>query len=258
MAATQQTDRKNRAASASIDPADVARFSALADQWWNADGPFKPLHRLNPLRLAYIRNALAGHYSFDVKARRPLAGLSILDIGCGGGLLSEPLARLGARMTGADASAENIQIAKLHAENMGLAIDYRNAAAETLVNAGEKFDVIINMEVIEHVADVDAFLAACRALLKENGLMLFSTLNRTAKSFAMAIAGAEYLLRWLPRGTHDWEKFLTPDEMTAALKKAGFGDIALRGMTFRPLNGRWDLTDDLSVNYLGAAKPVIE
>ncbi|PCI33079.1 MAG: bifunctional 3-demethylubiquinol 3-O-methyltransferase/2-polyprenyl-6-hydroxyphenol methylase [Alphaproteobacteria bacterium] len=241
--------------SASVDPAEVAHFSAMAATWWDPNGPFKPLHKLNPTRIGYARDSLCRYFDRDPKEALPLKGLRLLDIGCGGGLLSEPLARLGATMIGADAAEKNIRTAQAHADEMGLTIDYRHITAEELAAAGEKFDAILNMEVIEHVADIPSFLNACHSLLKEEGCMVVSTLNRTAKSWAMAIAGAEYIMRWLPHGTHDWHKFLKPSELTRSLSNSGFETIDLKGMVYHLLSGAWSLDDkDFSVNYLVLAQ----
>lgn len=238
-----------------VDPDEVTRFAAVADAWWDPKGAFAPLHKLNPTRLAYIRDQICRHFGRDPRSARSLDGLSVLDVGCGGGLLAEPITRMGAAVTGIDATEQNIRVAGLHAQDMELEIDYRHIAAEELAAEGAAFDVVVNMEVIEHVADVPAFLAACRALVKPGGIMLFSTLNRTAKAFAMAIVGAEYVLRWLPRGTHDWQKFLKPAELSAALDAAGFTVPDLSGLSYDPLGDRWRVTRDLSVNYLGTALP---
>jgi 2-polyprenyl-6-hydroxyphenyl methylase / 3-demethylubiquinone-9 3-methyltransferase len=197
-------------AAPSIDPAEIAKFAAMAEAWWDPDGKFRPLHRLNPARLTYVRDSCAARFQRDAKGVRPLADLGLIDIGCGGGLLCEPLARLGARVTGIDAGERNIAIARNHAAESELQIDYREATAESLAAAGERFDVVLSMEVVEHVADPAGFLAACAALVAPGGLLIVATLNRTAKSFALAIVGAEYLLRWVPRGTHDWRRFLRP------------------------------------------------
>ena len=202
-----------------VDPAEVAKFEAMAAEWWNPDGKFKPLHMLNPCRLDYITRQIAAEFGRDLTGARPFAGLRILDIGCGGGLLAEPMARLGAAVVGADAAERNIPVARLHAEQSGLAIDYRHTTAEALADAGEVFDVVLNMEVVEHVSDPAAYLAACHDLLRPGGLMICSTLNRNAKSFAMAIVGAEYVMRWLPKGTHDWAKFITPAKFSSCLMK---------------------------------------
>ena len=237
--------------SASVDPAEIAQFSAMAATWWDPNGPFKPLHKLNPTRIAYARDSLCRHFDRDPKSDQPLKGLRLLDIGCGGGLLSEPMTRLGATLVGADASEKNILTARTHAGEMGLDIDYRPCTAEQLASAGERFDAILNMEVIEHVADIPSFLTACHDLLNEGGCMVVSTLNRTAKSWAMAIAGAEYILRWLPKGTHDWHKFLKPSELVRALNASKFNALDLRGMVYHPFSGDWSLDKkDFSVNYL--------
>lgn len=238
-----------------VDPDEIARFAAMAESWWDETGDFKPLHKLNPVRLEYIRDALCAHFDRE-PGLKPLTGLRLLDIGCGGGLLAEPMARLGADVVGADATEANTRIAALHAEQSGLEIDYRFTTAEALAEAGERFDVVINMEVIEHVADVDLFVAACRALLKPDGLMLVSTLNRTPESYVKAIVGAEYVLRWLPKGTHEWNKFLKPSELSAALERNGFTLTELKGMSYNPFRDHWSISDDLAVNYLGSAVPV--
>ncbi len=237
-----------------IDPAEIAKFEAMAAEWWDPEGKFKPLHMLNPCRLDYITGQIAAEFDRDLTAEAPFAGLRLLDIGCGGGLLSEPMARLGAEVVGADAAPRNIPVARLHAEQSGLAIDYRHTTAEALADAGERFDVILNMEVVEHVADPLAYLTACRRLLKPGGLMVTSTINRNAKSFVMAIVGAEYVMRWLPKGTHDWAKFITPDELYELLRKAGLDPVDRKGMVFNPVAWSWSLSPrDLSVNYVTAA-----
>lgn len=237
--------------SSSVDPDEIAHFSAMAKSWWDPNGPFKPLHKLNPTRIEYARDSLCQHFGRNPLNDLPLKGLKILDIGCGGGLLSEPMTRLGATMTGADAAEKNIKTAQAHAQEMGLKIDYRAITAEQLAEQGESYDAILNMEVIEHVADIPSFLDACHALLKPDGCMVMSTLNRTAKSWAMAIAGAEYILRWLPRGTHDWHKFLKPSELTRALHQSRFEVHDMAGMVYHPLSGDWSLDKgDFSVNYL--------
>jgi 2-polyprenyl-6-hydroxyphenyl methylase / 3-demethylubiquinone-9 3-methyltransferase len=239
----------------SVDPKEVANFAAMAESWWDPLGKFKPLHQINPLRLAYLKDTLCAHFSLASDAACPFDGLRVLDIGCGGGLLSEPVRRLGADVVGADAAARNIEVAKLHAGDMGLFIDYRHTTAEALAEAGERFDVILNMEVIEHVGDVASFVGACNTLLDEKGIMMLSTLNRTAKSYLFAIVGAEYILGWLPRGTHNWNKFLKPSELARALRDQGLELAGLKGMGYNPLNERWSLNNDLSVNYMGFAKP---
>lgn len=248
--------RKKRAKGmeTTIDPAEVAKFEAMAAEWWDPTGKFKPLHLMNPCRLDYITSQIAAEYGRDLKAPLPFAGLRILDIGCGGGLLSEPMARLGATVVGADAAARNIPVARVHAEQSGLTIDYRHTTAEDLAAAGELFDVVLNMEVVEHVADPLAYLTACQRLLKPGGLMVCSTLNRNPKSFVMAIVGAEWVMRWLPKGTHDWAKFITPDELYDLIRRAGLDPVDRKGMIFNPLSWNWSLSDrDLSVNYVTAS-----
>lgn len=237
-----------------VDVAEVAKFEAMAAEWWDPEGKFKPLHMLNPCRLGYVVEQVAAEFDRDPKAERPFAGLRLLDIGCGGGLLSEPMARLGAEVVGADAAARNIPVARLHAEQSGLEIDYRHTTAEALARAGEVFDVVLNMEVVEHVADPPAYLRACRDLLRPGGLMITSTINRTARSFALAIVGAEWVMRWLPKGTHDWRKFITPDELFDLLRAAGLDPVDRTGMVFDPLRWEWSLSHrDLSVNYVTAS-----
>lgn len=237
-----------------VDPAEVAKFEAMAAEWWNPEGKFKPLHMLNPVRLDYITSQIAAEFGRDLAGPVPFQGLRILDIGCGGGLLSEPMARLGADVVGADAAARNIPVAQVHAAQSGLAIDYRHTTAEDLAAAGEQFDVVLNMEVVEHVADPQAYLTACQQLLKPGGLMICSTLNRNPKSFAMAIVGAEWVMRWLPKGTHDWRKFITPDELYALIEKSGLRPVDRKGMVFNPLTWRWSLSArDLSCNYVTAS-----
>ncbi len=237
-----------------VDPAEVAKFEAMAAEWWNPNGKFKPLHMLNPCRLDYITSQIASEFDRDLSTNLPFTGLRILDIGCGGGLLSEPMARLGADVVGADPAPRNIPVAQLHAEQSGLTIDYRLTTAEDLAAAGEHFDVVLNMEVVEHVPDPQSFLTACQTLLKPGGLMICSTLNRNAKSFAMAIIGAEWVMRWLPKGTHDWRKFITPDELAAFIQQAGLDPVDRKGMVFNPMAWSWRLSSrDLSVNYVTAS-----
>jgi 2-polyprenyl-6-hydroxyphenyl methylase/3-demethylubiquinone-9 3-methyltransferase len=237
-----------------IDAAEVAKFSALAAQWWDPAGKFAPLHRFNPVRLAFIRQAAASHIGGDDRSLRPFEGLSLLDIGCGGGLVCEPMARLGFAVTGADASEKNIGTARAHAAQSGLDIAYRAATAETLVAEGLTFDLVLNLEVVEHVADVAAYLAACARLVKPGGLTIVATLNRTLKSLALAKIGAEYVLNWLPRGTHDWNRFLPPAELKAMLEEAGLTVLKTQGVSFEPLAWDWKLSPDVDVNYMVVAQ----
>jgi 2-polyprenyl-6-hydroxyphenyl methylase/3-demethylubiquinone-9 3-methyltransferase len=242
-------------AETTVDAAEVAKFEAMAAEWWDPTGKFRPLHQMNPCRLDYITRQVAAEFDRDLTAPAPFAGLRVLDIGCGGGLLSEPMARLGADVVGADAAPRNIPVARLHAEQSGLAIDYRNTTAEAMAAAGERFDVVLNMEVVEHVADPLAYLTACHDLLRPGGLMICSTLNRNAKSFMMAIVGAEWVMRWLPKGTHDWQKFITPDELYDLIRRAGLLPVDRKGMVFNPVGWSWSLSDrDLSVNYVTASR----
>jgi 2-polyprenyl-6-hydroxyphenyl methylase / 3-demethylubiquinone-9 3-methyltransferase len=235
----------------SVDPAEIAKFAAMAEAWWDPAGKFRPLHRLNPTRLAYIRDGAAARFGRDLVGPRPLTGLRLVDIGCGGGLLCEPLTRLGARVTGIDAGERNIAIARHHAGEGELEIDYRQATAEALAAAGERFDIVLSMEVVEHVADPAGFMAACAQLVAPGGLLITATLNRTAKSFAFAILGAEYLLRWLPRGTHDWRRFMRPSELTALVRPQGLKLAEAVGVVYSPLADKWRLaSDDLEVNYM--------
>lgn len=237
-----------------IDDAEIAKFEAMAAEWWDLEGKFKPLHMLNPCRLDYITSQIAAEYGRDLDAPLPFEGLRILDIGCGGGLLCEPMARLGAVVVGVDAAPRNIPVAQVHAEQSGLQIDYRVGTAEAMVAAGEQFDVVLNMEVVEHVADPLGFLTACQQLLKPGGLHICSTINRNPKSFAMAIVGAEWVMRWLPKGTHEFAKFITPDELFDLLQKAGLDPVDSKGFQFNPVMWNWRISDrDLSVNYVTAA-----
>ncbi|MGR3567673.1 MAG: bifunctional 2-polyprenyl-6-hydroxyphenol methylase/3-demethylubiquinol 3-O-methyltransferase UbiG [Pseudooceanicola nanhaiensis] len=241
-------------AQTTVDPAEVAKFEAMAAEWWDPAGKFKPLHMMNPVRLDYVCSQIAAEFDRDLSSDRPFEGLRLLDIGCGGGLLCEPMARLGADVVGADAAERNIPVARLHAEQSGLEIDYRHTTAEAMAAAGETFDVVLNMEVVEHVADPLAYLTACRQLLKPGGLHLCSTINRNPKSFAMAIVGAEWVMRWLPKGTHEWDKFITPDELYALLERAGMRPVDRKGYVFNPVSWTWRISDrDLSVNYVTAA-----
>lgn len=234
-----------------VDPAEVERFARIAEEWWDPRGKFAPLHRLNPVRLGFIRDRAAGHWHRDPLADMPLGELSLLDIGCGGGLICEPMARLGARVTGIDAADRNIATARLHAAGQDLAIDYRETTAEALAEAGEQFDIVLALEIVEHVADVDLFLQSVGRLAKPGGLVFLSTLNRTAKAWALAVAGAEYVLRWLPRGTHDWRKFLKPSEVVRGLRYAGVEPQEMVGVVYSPLSRTWSLNrHDLDVNYM--------
>jgi 2-polyprenyl-6-hydroxyphenyl methylase/3-demethylubiquinone-9 3-methyltransferase len=238
----------------SVDAAEVERFSRHAADWWDARGPMAALHKFNPIRLAYIRDQAAARFDRDPKKLDCLKGLRMLDIGCGGGILSEPLARLGAQMIGADPAEENIAAARTHAEEAGVAVDYRATSAEELAAAKERFDVVLAMEVVEHVTDVNAFVATCAAMVKPGGLMIAATLNRTLKSFALAIVGAEYVLRWLPRGTHQWDKFVTPVELETAIEDSGLRIIGERGVIYNPFADRWQLSSDMDVNYMLVAQ----
>jgi 2-polyprenyl-6-hydroxyphenyl methylase/3-demethylubiquinone-9 3-methyltransferase len=250
MTATETIEPVTGAAGGTVDPAEVARFSALANEWWNPRGKLAPLHRLNPVRLQFIKEACCRRFARDPKDSRALSGLSILDVGCGGGILSEPLARMGARVTGLDPAEENVAVARLHAERGGLAIDYRATTAEDLAAAGARFDVVLAMEVVEHVADVPAFIAACAEMVKPGGLFVSATINRTPKAFLLAIVGAEYLLRWLPRGTHSYDKLVRPDELSAAVSDAGLLVQETVGVVYDPLADRWFRSKDTDVNYM--------
>ena len=241
-------------AAPTVDEAEVARFAALATQWWDPRGNMAPLHKFNPLRLAYIRDTACQHFRRDPKGLDCLDGLRFLDIGCGGGLLSEPLARLGGEVVGADPAEANIAAARLHAADSGLEVDYRATTAEALAQAGERFDVVLAMEVVEHVADVNLFVKLTAEMVKPGGLMIAATLNRTLKSFALAIVGAEYVLRWLPRGTHQWDKFVTPNELEIALERGGLRVIDETGVVYNPLADRWRLASDMDVNYMLTAE----
>jgi 2-polyprenyl-6-hydroxyphenyl methylase / 3-demethylubiquinone-9 3-methyltransferase len=244
----QQTD------AGTVDQDEVARFSRLAGQWWDPRGPMAALHKFNPVRLAYIRDRAAAHFGRDPTRLDSLAGLRILDIGCGGGILCEPLARLGASVVGADPSESNIAVARRHAARSGLAIDYRDTDAEALAQADEVFDIVLAMEVVEHVADVGLFIGLAAAMVKPGGLLFVATLNRTAKSFALAIVGAEYILRWLPRGTHQWDKFVKPDELEAAIGRTGLRISGETGVIYNWFADRWRLAADMDVNYMLVAE----
>lgn len=234
----------------SVDSDEVARFAALAADWWNPRGKFKPLHRFNPVRIGYIREIVCEHFSRDTKSATPFSGLRFLDIGCGGGLLSEPMARLGADVTGADPAVRNIEAARIHAANGGLEIDYRTDTAEELSDAGETFDVVLNMEVVEHVADVPLFMAACSGMVRPGGLMFVATINRTRKAQALAIVAAERILRWLPVGTHQYEKLVKPEEIEAAFRDGGLTKTAQTGVFYNPVLDRWNRSGDMDVNYM--------
>jgi 2-polyprenyl-6-hydroxyphenyl methylase/3-demethylubiquinone-9 3-methyltransferase len=253
---TDEAMRCDQATGSSVDPEEVARFSALAAKWWDAKGEFAPLHKFNPVRLGFIRDRCAERFARDAKTRTPFAGLRLLDIGCGGGLLSEPMSRLGFQVTGVDASARNIGTAKAHAEPQGLSIDYRCATAEQLLEEGAgPFDVVLNMEVIEHVADPGEYLRTCARLLAPGGIMIVATLNRTPQAFALAVVGAEYVLRWLPRGTHDWNKFLKPEELRGFLDGEPVEVQGPFGVAYNPLADRWSVSADTAVNYMMTVTP---
>ncbi|MCZ2203911.1 bifunctional 2-polyprenyl-6-hydroxyphenol methylase/3-demethylubiquinol 3-O-methyltransferase UbiG [Bartonella sp. A05] len=237
-----------------IDQKEIDHFSRIAAEWWDPQGKFRPLHKFNPIRLAYIKEKICLAFDRDPHSLTPFKNLKLLDIGCGGGLLCEPMARLGAIVVGADAAQTNIEVAKMHAIQSGLSIDYRTTTAETLAEEGEQFDVILNMEVVEHVADVNLFLSATAKMLKPQGLMFVSTLNRTWKAWGLAIIGAEYILRWLPKGTHDYKKFLKPQELKNRLFKDAITVIDETGITYNPFNDSWNRSQDMDVNYILLAK----
>jgi 2-polyprenyl-6-hydroxyphenyl methylase/3-demethylubiquinone-9 3-methyltransferase len=239
----------SEAAKTTIDQTEVDRFSAMAAEWWDPTRKFRPLHKFNPVRIEYIRNKVAEKFGRDPKSR-PFEGLRVLDIGCGGGLLSEPIARMGGNVLGADASEKNIGIARTHAEQSGVIVDYRAVTAEALADKNEKFDVVLAMEVVEHVADVPLFVQRCAEMVRPKGVMIAATHNRTMKSFALAIVGAEYVLRWLPRGTHRWDKFVTPAELEGAMEAAGLKVVDERGVVYRVMGDRWELSADMDVNYM--------
>jgi 2-polyprenyl-6-hydroxyphenyl methylase/3-demethylubiquinone-9 3-methyltransferase len=239
-----------------INDAEVAKFTAMAEEWWDPKGKFKPLHKFNPVRLAYIREHLIDHFGRDGSSIRPLEGLTILDVGCGGGLLCEPLTRLGATVTGIDAAERNIAIARIHAEQSGLDIDYQATTSEALAAAGKTFDVVLNMEVVEHVDNVPLYMKSCADLVKPGGLMFTATINRTARAFALAVVGAEYVLGWLPKGTHDWKKFLTPDEIGSLISRNGLRVTDQIGVVYHPIGDEWRRSRDMGINYMIlAARP---
>jgi 2-polyprenyl-6-hydroxyphenyl methylase/3-demethylubiquinone-9 3-methyltransferase len=251
------SDTPPRGAS-TVDEAEVTRFSALAGEWWDPRGKMAVLHKFNPVRLGFIKTAVCQHFGRDAKRLDALAGLRLLDIGCGGGLLSEPLARLGADVVGADPARSNVAAAQLHAANAGVTVDYRATTAEALADGGERFDVVLAMEVVEHVADLDLFIRRCAEMVRPGGLMVVATLNRTIKSFALAIVGAEYVLRWLPRGTHRWEKFVTPNELAAVLERRGLTLVDETGVIYDLLADRWQRSTDMDVNYMVVAERASE
>ncbi len=256
MTSAPANDSRTEAAGqpSSVVDSELKKFSDLAAEWWDPDGKFKTLHQFNPVRLAYIREQACAHFGLGTETLTPFNGLRLLDIGCGGGLLCEPMARLGADVVGADAAEKNVRTAQTHADEFGLAIDYRATTAEQLVADGEQFDIVLNMEVVEHVADVGRFIADCASLVKPGGLMFVATLNRTLKAFGLAIVGAEYILGWLPKGTHQWEKFVTPAELIAALHAADMRVKDRAGVIYNPLAGAWRKSTDMDVNYMVAAE----
>lgn len=237
--------------SPSVNPEEVAKFSAMAEEWWDTEGKFKPLHKFNPVRVKYIKDSLVAQFNLDANSNKPLKGLKILDIGCGGGLLSIPLARLGAEVTAIDASEKNINIAMAYSEQVGVKVNYLNFTSEELSAEDTiKFDAIVNMEVVEHVQNLESFMKSSCEMLKQSGLMFVATMNRTAKSYAMAIIGAEYVMQWLPRGTHDWNKFLKPSEVNHLFGKNGLKLKSSTGVSYSLFSDKFSLSDDLSVNYI--------
>ncbi len=250
MAVTEHKTANHKTAS-SVDPAEMAHFAKMAEDWWNPSGKFKPLHVMNGCRVGYIKDEICAHFRRDPDEDMPLTGLHILDVGCGGGLLCEPMVRLGAQVTGVDALEKNIKAAQIHAKAAGLVIDYKYSSVEDLLDSGqEPYDVVLNMEVLEHVTDPGVFIKTCAGLVRNGGLMFCSTINRTAKAFTLAIMGAEYIMNWLPKGTHQYAKFIKPVEMVRMLKDAGLAPDEPAGMTYNPLGGSWKITGDLGVNYL--------
>jgi 2-polyprenyl-6-hydroxyphenyl methylase/3-demethylubiquinone-9 3-methyltransferase len=241
--------------SPSIDPEEVSKFSRIASEWWDPKGNFRPLHKFNPVRLTFLRETIVSHFGLDPRAIRPLEGLRLLDIGCGGGLISEPMARLGAQVTAVDASENNIKTASVHAKSQGLEIDFRAGTAEALLASDEPpFDVVLNMEVIEHVADPETYLKDCCGLVRPGGMTVVATLNKTAKALALAVVGAEYILGWLPRGTHDYQKFLKPEQITDWLEEAALECEPAQGVSYNPLGDSWSLSGDTDINYMVVAR----
>jgi 2-polyprenyl-6-hydroxyphenyl methylase/3-demethylubiquinone-9 3-methyltransferase len=257
-AATGKKSGKPGIVGSNIDDAEIERFQRLAKAWWDPVGKFRPLHQIGPARLTFIRDELTRHFSRDTSGLRPFSGLTVLDVGCGGGLMSEPLARLGARVTGIDPGEKNIAIARDHAAPQGLDIHYRVTTAEELVADGAQFDAVVCLEVVEHVPDVAAFIKTCASLVRPGGILILSTINRTLKAYALAIVAAEYVLGWLPRGTHQWDRFVTPDEMTRSVSAAGLAAPHFKGFVYNPLSDQWSLSSDIDVNYLAAASKPIE
>jgi 2-polyprenyl-6-hydroxyphenyl methylase / 3-demethylubiquinone-9 3-methyltransferase len=239
-----------RATSATVDPQDIERFAAHAEAWWDPEGSFRPLHRLNPVRLDYIRQHLTAHFGRSISSLRPFDGLTLLDLGCGGGLIAEPMSRLGFAVTAVDADDRAIAVARAHAEATGLSIDYRIATAESIAGAGQRFDTVLALEIIEHVADPAVFLGSVGALVRHRGAFIGATLNRTPQSFAGVVIGAEYLLGWLPRGTHDWRKFVRPSEFVLGLRRNGLNPIEVTGVSYGWIRGNWSRSRDLEVNYM--------
>ena len=237
-----------------INPDEIAKFAAMAEEWWDPTGKFKPLHKFNPVRLGYIREKAIAHFGRDGILRQPLEGLRVLDIGCGGGLLCEPLTRLGAKVTGIDAGERNIAIARLHAEQSMLEIDYRATTAEALAQAGDRYDIVLNMEVVEHVDNVPLYMKSCADLVAPGGLLFTATINRTLRAYALAIIGAERVLRWLPKGTHDYAKFLTPEEISALVSRNGLTVVEKTGVVFHPLADEWRRSRDTGINYMVLAE----
>ncbi len=244
----------NEARATTIDDGEIERFSKLAAEWWNPKGQFKPLHKFNPVRLAYLREKIGGNFARDLQSTRPFEGLRVLDIGCGGGLICEPMTRLGAEVVGVDASATNIEVARLHAQESGLSIDYRATTAEALDAAGETFDVVLALEVVEHVSDVELFLSSCANMVKPGGLLFVATINRTFKALTFAIVGAEYVLGWLPKGTHQYSKLVKPSEIEDALTRAGLTMAGETGVVYHPLADEWRRSPDMDVNYMVVAR----